>query len=93
MAVVRRTSGENIWLARPGRSAEQELARWSPHELSREVLTSEQAVGEAMLAELETLGRTKDGDLVVYCSAVEARKRCTGCWASALAKRGEREMP
>ena len=63
--LVRRTSGENIWLARRDGAAEKELARWSPHELSREVLPSEQAVGEAMLAELETLARTKDGDLVV----------------------------
>jgi 6-phosphogluconolactonase/glucosamine-6-phosphate isomerase/deaminase len=57
----RRLSGDNIWLARAG-GTEDELV---PHQLSYEVLDSEEAVGRAMLDEIETAAREKEGDLTV----------------------------
>lgn len=61
----RRKVGENVWLARAGSVAEEELARFPARQIEPEVLPSEEAVGEAMLGELEALARQKEGDLVI----------------------------
>ena len=60
--ITRREAGDNIWLARAGGDHTAEL---EPHQLNYEVLDSEEAVGRAMLDEIETAAREKEGDLTV----------------------------
>ncbi|HWC76100.1 MAG TPA: hypothetical protein VG778_01495, partial [Blastocatellia bacterium] len=60
----RRVAGENVWLSRSGYSREA-VARLPVHEVLPEVLESEEAVGRAMLGELEAAARAKEGDLVI----------------------------
>ena len=43
----------------------EELERLPAHELNYEVLESEEAVGRAMLAEIETAAQSKEGDLTI----------------------------
>jgi hypothetical protein len=64
---TRRVVGENIWLSQSAdeQAGMEMLSRLNPRELHPEVLASEQAVGEAMLAELESVARAKDGDVVM----------------------------
>lgn len=59
---MRREVGPNVWFDRAG--ADQTLSG-STYVLDPEIVESEDAVGQAMLAELEALGRTKTGDLVI----------------------------
>jgi len=54
--------GENIWLAR---ADDDDKVEFQPHRLSYQVLESEAAVGRAMLDEIETAAREKEGDLTV----------------------------
>lgn len=63
----RRTVGDNVWLSYDTDEAASlaAVAGLAAHELQPEILPSEEAVGAAMLAELEALARTKDGDLVM----------------------------
>ena len=61
-SLVRRTVGPNVWLARDGDAG---LARFTPRTLQPDVLDSEDAVGRAMLEELEAVARDKPGDLVI----------------------------
>ncbi|MBI1764595.1 MAG: hypothetical protein HYR56_24495 [Acidobacteria bacterium] len=63
----RRTVGENTWLAYAADEAAHlaALSCLKARELQPEILPSEEAVGVALLAELEALGRAKDGDLVM----------------------------
>src|SRR5262249_22530632 len=63
----RRNVGENIWLSHTTdeRACQDLLAGFETHELRPEVLESEQAVGEAMLAAIEAIARNKDGDIVM----------------------------
>lgn len=63
--LVRRTSNENIWFARQVGANDDYLSSWSPRDLTPEVLPTEQAVGVAMLSQLEKLAESKDGDLVI----------------------------
>jgi len=59
---VRREVASNVWWTRtkyPG------LPSFSRHDLKPIVLETEEAVGQAMLAELEELARTKEGDLSI----------------------------
>jgi 6-phosphogluconolactonase/glucosamine-6-phosphate isomerase/deaminase len=63
--LVRRVTGENVWLARPGPSVDEELARWQVREIEPEVLPDEQSVGEAMLGELEAVAREKTGEIAI----------------------------
>jgi 6-phosphogluconolactonase/glucosamine-6-phosphate isomerase/deaminase len=65
--MTRRVVGDNIWLSH---SADEQgrldaLARLMVWDIRPEVLESEQAVGQAMLAELEAVARAKDGDIVM----------------------------
>ena len=65
--LIPRRVGENIWLSHP--TSEQmsleRLAGLENRELRPEVLETEQAIGEAMLAALENVARHKDGDIVM----------------------------
>jgi len=58
----RRLAGDNIWLARAG---DDNKAGLEPQQLNYEVLDSEAAGGRVMLAEIETAGHGKEGDLTV----------------------------
>jgi 6-phosphogluconolactonase/glucosamine-6-phosphate isomerase/deaminase len=60
----RRQVGSNVWLAQAGDPI-AELARFDRHELCPEVLESEEAVGRAMLEELESVARAKSGDVAI----------------------------
>lgn len=65
--LARRVAGDNIWLSRAAdeRASLDALAQLEARELRPEVLDTEQAVGEAMLAELEQVARDKEGDIVI----------------------------
>ncbi|HMG76314.1 MAG TPA: hypothetical protein VK582_22765 [Pyrinomonadaceae bacterium] len=63
--IQRRAAGDNVWLSRSEDSARARLSELSAHALNYEVLDSEEAVGRAMLAELQTVAREKIGDLTV----------------------------
>ncbi|HVG38079.1 MAG TPA: hypothetical protein VM870_02260, partial [Pyrinomonadaceae bacterium] len=63
--IIRRPAAQNVWLARAGIEPEDALAELPVYELEPEVLETEEAVGRAMLAELEAAARAKDGDLVI----------------------------
>lgn len=63
--IKRRQAGENIWLSNPACDAASEIARWPPRELRPETLATEDEVGRAMLAELEAVAQTTDGDIVI----------------------------
>jgi len=63
--IDRRAVGSNIWLAHSGRSGSAGLAEATPTKLNYEVLPSEEAVGQAMLEEIEQAADAKEGPLVV----------------------------
>lgn len=60
--IQRRAAGDNVWLSRVDVSAQASLPA---HKLNYEVLESEAAVGRAMLEEIETAAREKNGDLTI----------------------------
>jgi 6-phosphogluconolactonase/glucosamine-6-phosphate isomerase/deaminase len=62
---VRRTAGPNVWFAQGGRDALETLSQYTPRVLRPDILDSEEAVGRAMLEELETAAREKSGDIVI----------------------------
>jgi len=64
-ALTRHTVGPNVWLARPGEDAATLLRRFAPRALRPDVLETEDAVGRAMLDELEAAGRATTGDIVI----------------------------
>src|SRR4051812_23479583 len=63
--IKRRVVGNNVWLSKADASAPAgppaEPARSFPYE----VLASEEAVGQAMLTDLEEYARAQEGDLVI----------------------------
>ena len=63
--ITRRAVGDNVWLARGETGDSDYLASLPTYELSYEVLPSEDAVGLAMLNELQSAGDAKDGSLVI----------------------------
>jgi len=63
--IERRTAGDNVWLSRAVDGSQASLGSLSSHRLNYEVLDSEEAVGQAMLEELQTLAREKSGDLTI----------------------------
>ena len=63
--IDRRVAGENVWLRRADVDERAELTAHSPHALKYEVLESEEAVGRAMLDEIEKAAHEKEGDLTV----------------------------
>ena len=64
-SIERRAAGNNVWLRRTGADALTALMSRTPHTLKYEVLESEEAVGRAMLAEIEAAARMKSGDLTI----------------------------
>src|SRR5216684_3927745 len=63
--VQRRTAGDNVWLSRAGDNAHAALASLKARTLNYEVLDSEEAVGRAMLTELEMAAAEKNGELTI----------------------------
>lgn len=63
--IGRRVVGGNVWLSHSSQPELDLLAQLQPRDLPYEVLSSEAAVGQAMLGEIEAAARTKDGALVV----------------------------
>ncbi|HEX3144187.1 MAG TPA: hypothetical protein VHQ64_09455 [Pyrinomonadaceae bacterium] len=57
--------GDNVWLHDRATDAEQELMACAPHALNYEVLESEEAVGQAMFAELASAAEATSSDLTV----------------------------
>ncbi len=64
---TRRVVGDNVWLARgtSDEDARTEIMALTARELRPEILDSEEAVGRAMLEELEAAAREKEGDIVI----------------------------
>ena len=63
--ITRRKVGQNIWLNRRDTVVENIFTRSAVEPYQYEVLENEEAVGRAMLAELEAAVRDKNGDLVM----------------------------
>src|SRR5688572_1408625 len=85
--IARRVAGDNVWLGHP---QPQALNPLTPRELNYEVLESEEAVGRAMLEEIEAAARTRQGDLVIVLlggRGAQALHRLLG----ELARSGDRD--
>ncbi len=65
VSLIPRAVGENLWLARAGADAREELARTKAREIRPEIIETEELVGHAMLEELEALAQAKQGDLTI----------------------------
>ena len=66
VTTIRRKVGANLWFDGGfDRALEDQLSRLPTYELHPEILESEEAVGRVMLEELETLARSRVGDLVI----------------------------
>src|ERR1700730_12769356 len=63
--IQRRATGGNVWLSRAEDNGEDRLAALPAMTINYEVLDSEEAVGRAMLEELEMAAREKSGDLTI----------------------------
>jgi 6-phosphogluconolactonase/glucosamine-6-phosphate isomerase/deaminase len=63
--IQRRATGGNVWLSRAEDNARDRLAALPAMTINYEVLDSEEAVGRAMLEELEMAAREKSGDLTI----------------------------
>jgi 6-phosphogluconolactonase/glucosamine-6-phosphate isomerase/deaminase len=92
-SLTRRVIGENIWLSN---TAEEQasldvLTQLKARELKPEILESEQAVGEAMLAELETIAQAKDGDVVMILLGGRGAQAMHRLWGE-RASRGQDEL-
>ena len=86
--IGRRVVGKNIWLGRTNDTTDS-LNRLLPQALKYEVMPSEDAVGTAMLAEIEALAREKTGDLVIVLlggRGAQALHRQLGAFAQTTEK-------
>lgn len=63
--IVKRVVGGNVWLGHEVEPSSSPIAKLEPHKLEYEVLPSEEAVGSAMLEEIENAAASKAGALVV----------------------------
>src|SRR6266404_9105811 len=63
--IRRRVVGNNVWLSDPQPDPRAQLAQLPAHGLDYEVMKSEEAVGHAMLAEIEAAAQSKEGDLTL----------------------------
>jgi hypothetical protein len=61
----RRVGGGQVWLSQSSGDARDTLASLSVREIEPEVLPTEEAIGRAMLEEMERAARERGGDLVV----------------------------
>jgi 6-phosphogluconolactonase/glucosamine-6-phosphate isomerase/deaminase len=64
-SISRRLVGENVWLGRSQHAGNSLVNDLPGRELNYEVMASEEAVGRAMLDEIEAAARTKEGPLVI----------------------------
>ena len=62
--LTQRTNGANIWLTLPTITA-PDIARLPVHQLRPEILPSEEAIGHAMLEELQAVAATKGDDVTI----------------------------
>ena len=62
--IRRRVAGGNVWLSRADSVAAEESASLPARKINYEVLPSEEAVGRAMLEDLEEYARAKQGDCI-----------------------------
>jgi len=88
--IVRRAVGANVWLARAEPDVDELLSSIGVENLNYQVHETEDAVGRAMLLEIEQAVSTKDGDLVVVIlggRGGQALHRMLG----ELARTGERD--
>ena len=86
--IKRRVVGTNVWLSRAGGGAQEAL---HVREIEPEVLETEEAVGRAMLGEIESAARAKEGDLVIILlggRGAQAMHRLLG----QLARTGEADV-
>ena len=63
--VRRRVAGENVWLSHPYRAVSDSLGCFQVNDVGYEVMPSEDAVGAAMLQEIEAAAAARNGDLVI----------------------------
>ncbi len=63
--VRRRVVGENVWLSHTDRSLSDSLGCLQVKDIHYEVMPSEDAVGAAMLEEIEAAAKAKNGDVVI----------------------------
>ena len=63
--ITRRVVGNTVWLTHADRDSRELLAASSPHQIHYEALETEEAVGRAMLEEVEQAAQAKEGDLVI----------------------------
>lgn len=63
--ITRRSEGQNVWLTRGEAADPTYLSSVTTHDLAYEVLASEDAVGRAMLGEIESAAAARDGSLVI----------------------------
>jgi 6-phosphogluconolactonase/glucosamine-6-phosphate isomerase/deaminase len=63
--LTRRVVGNNVWLCRPESRSYEVLAGLSPRSLDYEVVETEEAVGRAMLGEIENVANARPGDVVI----------------------------
>lgn len=63
--IARRAFGNSVWLGASSLSDKEKLAALPEREINYEVLGSEEAIGQAMLEEIEKAAQTKQGDLVI----------------------------
>ena len=59
--ISNRTAGNNVWL----KSSEKNLADYKVREINYEILPTEEAVGQAMFAELQAVYQAKNTDLTI----------------------------
>ena len=62
--IQRRTVGGNVWLAHDAADTDY-LAKLPVRDIAYEVMPTEEAVGRAMLEEIQNVAATKDGSLVI----------------------------
>ena len=63
--IQKRTVGENVWLSHNIQPSGDLIGKLQPRKLNYEVLPSEDAVGRAMLGEIEAEAEAKTGPLVI----------------------------
>ena len=88
--IVRRIVGSNVWLGRAERDSSELLSSIGVEKLNYKVHETEDAVGRAMLLEIEQAVSDKDGDLVIVIlggRGGQALHRLLG----ELARTGERD--
>jgi 6-phosphogluconolactonase/glucosamine-6-phosphate isomerase/deaminase len=63
--ITRSIIGNSIWLGMRSPNDKEKLATFPTYKIDYEVLESEEAIGQAMLEEIENAAQAKQGDLVI----------------------------